>query len=86
MRIAFHHSHAYPGCRATVAGEPKGGLAEAEFSDGPVVRAAVAPWAPGELLVKLDGYRTSRGTAIGARAWILRRVADDAWKVVARQR
>ncbi len=84
MRIAFHHTHVYPGCRVTVAGEAGGAFAEAELSDGVVVPATAAALGPDELLVKLAAHRTARGTAIVAKDWILRRVGGEAWKVVRR--
>jgi hypothetical protein len=88
VRIAFHHTHAYPGCRATVRDDPvsSGGPAEAEFSDGPVVAATFARLEAGELLVRIAAYRTARGTRIPAKGWILRHVAGDGWKVITRGR
>ncbi|HMU51855.1 MAG TPA: hypothetical protein PKA13_18920 [Geminicoccaceae bacterium] len=84
MRIAFHDTHVYPGCRATLDGEPDGEPGEAEFSDGVIVAAAATPLGPDELLVKLAAHRTARGTAIVAKDWILRRIGGEAWKVVRR--
>ena len=86
MRIAFHDTHAYPGCRATTSDDPasSSGRAEAEFSDGPVVAASFARLESGELLVRIAAYRTARGTTIPAKRWILRHVAGDRWKVASR--
>lgn len=83
-RVAFHHTHAYPGCRVTIIDRGDGAFAAAEFSDGVVVAATATPLGPDELLVRLAGYRTARGTAIAAKAWVLRRVSGDGWKVAAR--
>ena len=86
MRIAFHHTHVYPGCRATLEGGPADATGEAEFSDGVVVPATATPLGPDELRVQVAGYRTARGTAIAAKDWLLRRVGGAGWKVVRRQR
>ncbi len=86
MRIAFHHTHVYPGCRASLADDAGGsaGPAEIAFADGAVATGSFARAGPDELRLVLPAHVTARGTAIAAKAWILRRVADDAWKVAAR--
>lgn len=86
MRIAFHDTHVYPGCGATIADEvgQSFGQAEAEFTDGPLIGAGFARLGTDELLVRIAAYRTARGTAIPAKGWVLRRISGDAWKVAAR--
>lgn len=84
MRIALHHTHAYPGCRATVTDTADATAVEAEFSDGVRVPAHVLHAAAGAMTVAIDACRTARGTAIPARRWLLRRVAGEDWKVVRR--
>ena len=85
MRLSFHHTHAYPGCRLTIADEDQdSGPIEAEFSDGTLPGARLARREPEEMLVEVDAYRTVRGTAIPAKQWILRHIAGNTWKVARR--
>lgn len=84
MRIVFHHAHAYPGCRATVADAADSAAVEAEFSDGARPVARVVRAGTDEMTVEIAAYGTARGAAIPAKRWILRRVAGDGWKVVRR--
>jgi hypothetical protein len=85
MRLSFHHTHAYPGCRVTIADENDDSVRiEAEFSDGALPGVSVDRLGADELSVEIDAYRTARGTAIPAKRWILRRIAGDSWKVARR--
>lgn len=70
MRFQLSHTHAYPGCRVTIAEEDVGDENLVEFSDG--VIAACRHRRDGPLnVLTIAAYRTSRGTEIGEKSWIL---------------
>ena len=56
-----------------------------EFSDGSVAPGRYRRTGDNELILRISAYETARKSAIGAKAWRLRRI-DDAqhWKVVAK--
>ncbi|HLI14271.1 MAG TPA: hypothetical protein VKY65_21965 [Alphaproteobacteria bacterium] len=89
MRISFHHSHAYPGCRATIADLPReagrAATALVEFSDGAISSATWESAGDGEIAIAVDAYRTARGTHVARKQWRLRRAdgSGNDW-VVAR--
>jgi hypothetical protein len=83
MRVSFHHTHAYPGCSATVSGDRKAsGQAIVEFSDG-VVTAGQYRKVDGAIVLSVDPYVTSRRTPIERKRWKLVRAGapGDLWKV-----
>ena len=84
MRFQLSHTHAYPGCRVTIAEEKVDDENLVEFSDGVIVPCRHRR--DGSLIVlTIAAYRTSRGTRIGEKSWIL--LPDTArgdWKIKAR--
>lgn len=80
MILRFADSHAYPGCRVTLA--EAGGDTLAEFSDGSTAPAMAERQGAG-WDIRIAAYRTARGTAITARNWRLS-PAGDGWTVTAR--
>lgn len=83
MRFEFGHTHAYPGCRLRLA--ESGGTHDAaclvEFSDGIVVPARFVRHADA-ITLHVPPYRTTRGTRILAKSWLLRPDgAGDRWRV-----
>lgn len=84
MRFQLSHTHAYPGCRVTIAEEDVGDENLVEFSDGVLVPCRHRRDGPG-IVLTIAAYRTSRGTKIDRKSWIL--AADAAkgdWKIKAR--
>ncbi|RJL19201.1 hypothetical protein [Paracoccus siganidrum] len=84
MQIFLKDSHAYPGCRADLPGDPPAAGTDVvlSFADGIEAPGRLSPTAEGLRLV-IASYRTAAGTPIAPKAWLLRR--DDAgWKIAAR--
>lgn len=88
-RITFHDTHVYPGCLATFHFRVTPGspllAAIAEFSDGAATDAEVEPLSSGEVVIRVEGYTTTRKTSIPGKAWRLTHdQARDIWKVRAK--
>ncbi|MBX2951140.1 MAG: hypothetical protein KF870_01465 [Leadbetterella sp.] len=85
-RITFHDTHVYPGCLANFhfGVNPGSHLlsALAEFSDGASAEAEVEPLSSGEVIIRVEGYTTTRKTPIPGKAWRLTHdKTRDLWKV-----
>lgn len=85
-RINFQDTHVYPGCLALfsfkVAPNNTTMVATAEFSDGTVADAEVEQVSTGEVIVRIDGYTTTRGTNIPQKTWRLKHDhKQNIWKV-----
>jgi hypothetical protein len=89
MHISFHHTHAYPGCAATLIDDgvdpEAGGEAVVEFSDGSIASASYDMLGADEMILRVAPYTTARRTRIPAKTWKLRRAdRGQSWKVAAR--
>jgi hypothetical protein len=89
MHISFHHTHAYPGCMATLIDDGadlgSGGRAVVEFSDGSMASASYEMLGGDEMILRVGPYTTARRTRIPAKSWKLRRAdRGQSWKVAAR--
>jgi len=84
LRFQLSHTHAYPGCRVTIAEEDNQDENLVEFSDG--VIAACRHLREGTAIVlTIAAYRTARGTDIGEKSWILLPdAAKGDWKIKSR--
>lgn len=85
MRFQLAHTHAYAGCRVTLADEDEGHDNLVEFSDG--VMAPCRPLREGPAIVlTIAPYTTARGTEIGEKTWVLiQDAAKGDWKIKARR-
>jgi hypothetical protein len=84
MRFLLSHTHAYPGCRVKIDEEANTVEEFAEFSDGVIVpcRHEVEN---SQIVLTIMPYRTSRGTEIAEKNWILRPDRDSGgWKIKGR--
>lgn len=79
----FHvlDSHAYPGCAVLVDAVGQEGATHAAFSDGAVAEGFYKRLNDGDLVLAVEAYRTSSGTAITAKTWLLRAEDGNRWKV-----
>ena len=88
IRITFHDSHSYPGCLVSATGLGAGGTTErvtAHFEDGSQAEAECEFLSPGEFVIHIDPYVTSKGTSIQAKSWVVDRLANaNGWKVARR--
>lgn len=87
--ISFRDSHVYPGCSAIILFKivPNGTTVPAtvDFSDGSTATAEVEQVNPGEVFVRVDAYKTARGTRISEKTWRLRYDnVQELWKVAAK--
>lgn len=84
MRFQLSHTHAYPGCRVTIAEEHVAGEELAEFSDGVIVACRYRR--EGDAIVlTIAPHRTARGTDIGEKSWkLLPEATAGNWKIEAR--
>ncbi|WP_147278975.1 hypothetical protein [Paracoccus versutus] len=84
MRIILKHSHACPGCRATLPD----GLPDTEtdvivsFADGIEVPGRLWP-STDDRRLEIASHRTAAGALIARKAWLLRQ-DDFGWKIKAR--
>ncbi len=84
MRFEFANTHAYPGCRARqseASEDPDTSECLVEFSDGVTVAGHWTASADG-IVVRIPTYRTTRGTSIEAKAWLLQADGEAGrWRV-----
>ena len=86
MRFQLAHTHAYPGCRVTLAEEDNRDEDLVEFSDGVIVPCRHVREGD-TIALTIAPYTTARGTRIGEKTWIvLQDKARDGWKIKARAR
>ena len=84
MRFQLSHTHAYPGCRVTIAEEDVDDENLAEFSDGVIVPCRYGRDGPA-IVLTIAAYRTGRGTDIGEKSWmVLPGAAKGGWKIKSR--
>jgi len=77
------HTHLYPGARlshrvtsiptASAPGLQIGDVLLIEFADMSLTCADVLEVAENEIWLKVDGYRTQRGTRIVGKSWVIQR-------------
>lgn len=79
--IKILDSHAYPGCPAIAAAGQRDGAEHVEFSDGTVAGAHVERLGDGRIVLTIDAYRTSKGTAIAQKSWELENRGGDRWRL-----
>lgn len=79
--IRIMDSHAYPGCQVVAEALPQDGPVHVEFSDGEVAGARVERLDEGRIALRIDAYRTGKGTAIAQKSWLLENRGEDRWRV-----
>lgn len=84
MRFQLAHTHAYPGCRVTLAEADNADESLVEFSDGVVVPCRYRR-EDAAIVLTIAPYTTARGTKIGEKSWMLcLDAATGGWKIKAR--
>ncbi len=79
FRIA--NTHAYKGCRVSADAPVAEGPTLVEFSDGVVAGSNCRRLGEDEIELSVDAYRTSRGTDIRAKVWLLRAEGAGRWRI-----
>lgn len=72
--VAVDNTHLYLGATGALPpSEPaqSGDAVQVEFSDGVRAHGRLAPMAGGRRMLEVSAYKTLKGAAIGAKAWIL---------------
>ncbi|MDS7594395.1 hypothetical protein [Agrobacterium tumefaciens] len=79
--ITMMDSHAYPGCLVSTDRDIAAGPTHVQFSDGIVAEASIDSIRNDQIIMTINSYTTSKGTAIAQKSWILVSLGPDRWRI-----